>query len=118
METSGKVVATMVAVFVVVGGAVMLSIVRLAGIITWPPVWAVFAVVGVILAPLALLLLSSSKTGGYSDGRKGLLQPTSRETLEMVQMPARSPFRGSEGFERCPVRTIEKICSRAFLLLS
>jgi len=37
MESSGKVVATMVAVFLVVGGAVMLSIARLAGIITWPP---------------------------------------------------------------------------------
>ena len=71
METSGKVVGMMVAVFVVVGGAVMLSIVRLAGIITWPPLWAVFAVFGVILAPLALLLSSASNKGGYSDDGDG-----------------------------------------------
>lgn len=71
MESSGKVVATMVAVFLVAGGAVMLSIVRLAGIIPWPPLWAVFAVFGVLLAPLALLLLFASNKGGYSDDGDG-----------------------------------------------
>jgi hypothetical protein len=83
----------MVAVFVVVGGAVMLSIVRLAGIITWPPVWAVFAVVGVILAPLALLLLSSSKTGGYSDDGDGFWRFIGRWAASGTTVPERAPGR-------------------------
>jgi hypothetical protein len=71
MEWSGKIVAAMLAGFLVIGGPVVLGVLRLAGTVSWPPLWAVFALFGVLLVPLALVALWASNDDGYSDDGGG-----------------------------------------------
>jgi hypothetical protein len=71
MEWSGKIVAVMLAAVVVIGGAVSFGVVRLAGIVSWPPLWAVFALYGVLLVPFALVALWASNSGGETDDGDG-----------------------------------------------
>jgi len=64
MEWSGKLVAAMLAAWLVIGLPVVLGVLRLSGIISWPPLWAVFALFGVLLVAFALVLVWASHEPG------------------------------------------------------
>lgn len=60
MGWSARIVVPFTALFVLLGTAVVIGILRIGGLIGWPPLWVVIVLFIALLLPLALLLVSAA----------------------------------------------------------
>jgi multisubunit Na+/H+ antiporter MnhG subunit len=74
MDWSARIVVPFVAAFVLLTAVVVLAVLRLGGVITWPARWVVFVLFALLLAPVALVFLAAttdaekrSEDGGVSN---------------------------------------------------
>ena len=71
MGWSARIVVPFTVLFVLLGAAVVIGILRIGGLITWPPLWLVILLFVVLLLPLALLLASAAKEADREADEEG-----------------------------------------------
>ena len=73
MDWSARVVVPAVVAFVLVTTTVVIAILRLGGVITWPALWLVFVLFTLLLVPVVLLLVTAAIDGERRTESDGVL---------------------------------------------
>jgi hypothetical protein len=73
LDWSARVIVPFVSAYVVLVTLLALGILRLGDVITWPARWVAIVFLGVIFAPLAVLLVAAVFGGDGSSGGPSLL---------------------------------------------